>query len=368
MVGRVVNPTPVAVSPATRIANRATIATDDTLYVKMNRFDHAGDPDRGVLVALSTGWKGRVVTLYRIEGHGKTNNRPALREIFDHAQSVVDAFVGFAREEGLQQWICDAVQKQARPDTKLDITDSIRAQKKDIGRSILLRTIFLFSDALLVQLIRDDSVEWLLLEWDRGEAAELFGPANPAVAQRPRRIVAATMPDEDEVTYVAVHRVLRPNGFKVLCISYPGHQAGGAILDSAEYGRIRSRTYTDIVAVTPNSPIIPSLTESKEVIGSGIEDDVKKLRSVREDAGLRYGIEALLQSRQIQGWNQRELILSIAFGGARPAVWTPSGIDFLVRLEGRDEYSVAPFGTANRFFKKTVAGPTALPDVWIQAD
>jgi len=367
LVNCVIDPKPVKVLPGVLVKNRATVADDRTLYVKLNRFDHAGDPDRGVLIALSTGWAHKVMTLYRIEDRGKTKNKPALRSIFDSAASVVDAFAGYAREEGMQRWFCDLVRRNARQGATLDLSTAIEEHKSDIERSTLFRAIFLFSDGFLVQLARKGSVDWLILEWDRQLAKRLFGPVKPGVAQQPRRIVPAETADEDEVTYVVVHRVLRPNRFKILCISYPGHQAGGAILHGEESGRIRTRTYADIVAVAPSKPATPSLTEAKETLGSGIDADIKKLVMVREDRGLRNGIQALLQGKGIGGWEGKEVFLSIAFGGAQPARWSPTGIDFLVRLNGRGKYSVAPFGNAKRLFEVTVEGESRLPKVWTQA-
>ena len=366
MVSRLLETTPEVVNPDLPIRDRVIVGDDNTLFVKINRFNHAGDPDRGVLIALSTAWSGKVKIFYRMERRGKTLSNPKLNVIHRRSKGVSEAFWGYSKEEGLPDWLCNTILEKGRPKVTKDISAIILANAEQCKRNTLLRAIFMFSDGMLVQFSRGAENQWMELQWDRNQLSKELGPVEPKTAQVPRNIVPATEPDEDEVTYVAVHDVLRPNGFKILAVSYPGHQGSGAILRDEEHGRVRTRTYADIVAVAPCRGIVPSLTEAKEKINSGVNDDIEKLNLFRRDASLRQGLNALLELKEVFGWDKNKVLLSIAFGESRPARWTPTGIDFIVRLNGREMFSVAPFGNHAAFFPVLLEGATTLPEVFNQ--
>ena len=65
------------------------------------------------------------------------------------------------------------------------------------------------------------------------------------------------------------------------------------------------------------------------------------------------------------GEDPKKIVLSVAFGAGAGTKWSPMGIDFLVRIQARDKFEVAPFGEAVRFFKTAVSGLTQLPEVWM---
>lgn len=367
LVGRILRPSPTMVDPGTTIEERATVATDKTLYVKLNRFDHQGDPDRGVIIALSTGWKGRTIVLYKMEGRGKTKNRSELQKAFENSVEATDAFLGFGAEEGVQRWLLYIVKTKAKPGKWINISDDVHANKLSCASNSLIRTLLLFSDGILFQFVKNSTVKWFGLSWNRRHMAELLLPIDPYSPQLPRAISKATTANEDEITYATVHQVLKPNGFTILSVSYPGQQGSDPILDLEEEGRTRSRTYVDIVALTPKSTdVLPSLTEAKKSIGRGTDEDVEKLLAIGKESGKRKGLKSLLEYKGFTGWDGRKIILSVAFGSSAVTTWSPSGIDFLVRIQGREKFEVAPFGDARKFFPKTVAGLTGLPTVWQQ--
>lgn len=363
MVDRVLNPDETNINPKDLIKDRVVVGKNRTLFIKMNRFDHAGDPDRGVLEALSTGWNGAVCITYRIEGKGKTINKPALKRIFNNAQSVNTAFKGFASAEGMPNWFCDLATR-GEDGREVDVSEDFEENWIECTKSTLIRAMLLFSDGILVQMVRNDKISWIKLKWDRERVLRLLGPKDSRVAQSPRAIARALQANEDEVTYVTTHRVLKPNNFNIINVSYPGHQAGGAILNESEHGRIRSREYVDIVAVTPTETV-PSLTEAKASAKAGIEKDIKKLVRISKTTGLISGLDQLLKTHGYTNWNGKKVVLSVAFSSNSMTRWRPDNIDFIVRLNGRERFSVAPFGNARDYFS-IVEGSTNLPEVYDQ--
>ncbi len=368
MVASVLSPAHARIDPEVFVQRRVIVGDDDTLYVKINRFDHAADPDRGILVGLSSIWSKSVLALYQIRNSGKTKNKQKLATIYQKASTVVDVFAGYAAAEGMQTWFVNMIRSRAKVNRWVDCTASIGTHASTWDNNKVLATMFSYADGILVQLDRSQ-VHWLGLRWDRSalrsRIVDKIISWQSDVAQPPRTIRLADTPNEDEVTWVTVHRVLRPNDFKILCASYPGHQGSGAILDSCEGGRTRSRTYADITAIAPHSESLPSLTEAKDDIKSGIDKDIEKLLSFRFNPDLRAGLANLLEAHGFQNWDREKLLLSIAFGSAVATTWKPDNIDFLVILRGRERFQVAPFGDNRKYFK-IVEGSTELPVTYVQ--
>ncbi len=369
MVMRVLNPTPTRVDPIRMIARRVEVSSEGTLHIKINRFDHSADPDRGGLITLSSVWKGRVLCLYQIERKGKTLSKRRLKSAYGKAKSVIDAFPAYARIEGMQPWFSEAIQSCSRVLREVDITKVVLAHRAEWESNKVLRALFCYSDGILAQLKKKGKVTWVALTWSRiaphSQPKRTTGTSRQVIEQLPMAVQSATEPNEDEVTYVLINRVLWPNGFKVLNVSYPGHQGGGAILSQKESGRTRSRLYADVVAVVPGGKVIPSLTESKAVLSRGSDRDIAKLVGIRTDKGRKSGLATFLKAQNIHGWDGKQVVLSVAFGDAKGTRWEPRSIDFLVRLKGRKVFEVAPFGEARRFFK-VVAGATLLPEIFEQ--
>jgi hypothetical protein len=84
---------------------------------------------------------------------------------------------------------------------------------------------------------------------------------------------------EDEVTYTIIHKVLIPNGFQIISVSYPGAQGSWAILPNPELGKAQPREYIDVIALPPsNSKIDVILNESKGMFSkSSVETDLEKI-------------------------------------------------------------------------------------------
>jgi hypothetical protein len=365
LIDSVLTPANAVAEPTTYFIRRALVSNDDTLYVKINRFDHAADPDRGVLTALSSVWSGPVRATYQISDRGKTRKKPALRAAFETARSAIEAFAEYSKVEGLLRWFIEEVVSKGKVGGWVDCTASIEKHESSWSRSVVLRTLFSYSDGILVQL-RRTRTEWFGIECDRSiinshpkAASRVWQATTP---QLPRPVALVTRPNEDEVTWVTVHQVLKPNGFRLLYVSFPGHQGGGAILDGLESGRTRSRTYVDIIAIAPGASTVPSLTEAKDVMNAGLIADVEKLKRLRTEHGLHQGLSRLLHPSK---WDGRAMLLSVAFGGEGISTWQPNGIDFIVVLDGRNVFRVAPFGNARKYFH-LVEGDTKLPPVYKQ--
>lgn len=82
--------------------------------------------------------------------------------------------------------------------------------------------------------------------------------------------------EEDEVTYISIHNILRPNQYTIIASSFPGAQGDRAILLEAGTGRGQSRTFIDIIAHLPNK--YTALQENKAIFQKDkLQSDINKL-------------------------------------------------------------------------------------------
>lgn len=99
--------------------------------------------------------------------------------------------------------------------------------------------------------------------------------------------------EEDEVTYVSVHDILRPNNYVVIAKSYPGSQGDRAVLPQIDKGRSQLRVFVDIVAYLPDKHT--NLQENKPAFSSkDIQKDIDKLSLFKNDEDYRKALETFL--------------------------------------------------------------------------
>jgi len=134
-------------------------------------------------------------------------------------------------------------------------------------------------------------------------------------------IEVANEVDEDEVTYTIVHKVLFPNGFQIVSVSYPGSQGGGAVLPNPEHRKAQQREYPDVIALPPaNSTIDVVLNESKGMFSkSEVEKDVAKTLRYKTDSNLQDALKETLLVAQVIDKNKqlKSIVIGVAFGVKR---------------------------------------------------
>lgn len=171
-----------------------------------------------------------------------------------------------------------------------------------------LFAIFSNSDKLLIQDKKEKNR--IILRWDNIQGI-FEGESNIKTT----KIKERDFIEEDDITYIVAHQVLKKNGFKIISLSYPGAQGDRAILPQAGTGRGQSRKYIDIVACYPGKYL--DLTENK---GSyklpEVVLDIEKLNFYRSDLGFKQALNNLIE--KISPENKGlPILLSVSF-------WVPN--------------------------------------------
>lgn len=344
---------------------RVEVETDKVI-VKINRYSHAADPDRGILIYLSSiCGKPTVLTRYSVDGYTGTD-----------VQELVTEYCSEATGEGMQSDFVSAVRRafSTAGVKSADLTpDLIRMGDDSFSNKVLLSTL-LFSDGVIIHgknnLSRVD-VKWnrnRIFNMDKSKLVEslkiMLGAANLSPPLEVEQAVGSL--DEDEVTYVSVHNVLRPNGFRIVAVSYPGAQGEAAILPDRDAGRKQERMYVDVIAWLPDRGGSPSdelaLQETKDVFDqSEVEKDLAKILSIRNVAARRKALDETLARLGYSA--PKHLVIGVAFGtlSGITTTWQPDEVDFIVRIVGNRKWQVAPFGNRMRECFGQAEGDIQLP-------
>jgi hypothetical protein len=351
---------------ATRSHPRIDVGSKE-IVVKLNRFSHAADPDRGIIIfaALFTG-KEKVKIRYLI----KKNAIADVKRLFGN-------FAHQAKEEGLDENLIFAlINSNHQGNHIFDATDSIKERMKSICKNKVVDCILEYCDGIVLH-DKDDTIKAEII-WDRkilfnidsasllSFLAETKGFKEPG---KPLDLVKIQDYEinEDEVTYIVVHRVLQPNNFKLVSVSYPGAQGDAAILPERERGRAQRRMYIDVIAWLPQNSDESDLAleESKGLFNQGeVEQELAKLNEIRDEQNKKRALnETILRLGETR--TPRKIYIGIAFGLTDiTTTWRPSIIDFIVRIIGRDRWESAHFGSALDYALKIREGEAGLPEVF----
>ena len=183
-------------------------------------------------------------------------------------------------------------------------------------------------------------------------------------------IEVANEVDEDEVTYTIVHKILIPNGFQIVSVSYPGSQGGGAILPNPELGKAQPREYPDIIALPPtHSKIDVVLNESKGMFSkSSVEKDLEKILRYKTDPKLKSALKETLLVAQVIDKNKqmKNIVIGVAFGvkSGISTDWRPDNVDFIFRITNRNEWAIGIFKQEMSDLIKKIEGKTNFPKVY----
>jgi len=183
-------------------------------------------------------------------------------------------------------------------------------------------------------------------------------------------IEVANEVDEDEVTYTIVHKILIPNGFQIVSVSYPGSQGGGAILPNPELGKAQPREYPDVIALPPtHSKIDVVLNESKGMFSkSSIEKDLEKILRYKTDPKMKTALKETLFVAQVIDKNKqlKNIVIGVAFGVKNNTTteWRPDNVDFIFRVTNRNEWAIGIFKQEMSDLIKKIEGKTNFPTVY----
>ncbi len=349
---------------------------------KINRFSHAMDPDRGILTFISFVYS-QNYSIFGIYALVRPKSTDILKKELTNLKSLKAKLNGalIKDEEGVPEWFVQelkkVVNKAKSQNEKINFQPIWEKYKNKIAENKVVMTIAYFLDGMYL------NHNGIKLYWDRYKLLggnksnnnfldlfkNYFGftdyTAPPPIEEIENEV------DEDEVTYAIAHRVLIPNKFRIVSISYPGSQGGGAILPEPEKGKAQPREYPDIIALPPEKydKFDVLLNESKGMFNkSQIEKDANEILRYKTDKKLQNGLKQRLIIAQVIDKNDsvRKIVIGVAFGirSGTTTIWRPDEVDFIFRIVDREKWAIGIFNQSLKDLLPIISGETSYPKVY----
>lgn len=352
---------------------------EDWIGAKINRFSHVMDPDRGILTFISVLFSSnrKVYGIYALQ---RPKSGEELKKPFEKIEDLPRRFETALKkdENKLDKWLADEIRSKIAKAEKLtdviDIHDIFEANRSKISARVI-QTLAYFLDGIY---LNHNGVK---LVWDR---YKLIGCKQKnfldgvreklkfSVITKPLEIEQISDDiTEDEVTYTIVHRVLIPNKFRIVSVSYPGAQGGMAVLPEPEKGKSQKRSYLDVIALPPKdvSTFDILLNENKPAFSNaGVKSDVEKLRKYVANPKYKNALkQSLLEAKVIDEKGElKKILIGVGFGAItkKKTDWDTNGVDFIFRIESREKWSIGIFKPELLNLIKSIAGETDFPIVY----
>ena len=365
---------------ATNLNKLRYFVNKDWVGAKINRFSHAMDPDRGILNFISFVFS-KTHKIFGIYALVRPRGNDILKKDLDSLTTLRSKLKeAIAKDSGgVPSWFTDELIKAAKSAKTQNETINFQSvwekHKTKISDNKVVATIAFLLDGMYL------NHNGIKLVWDRrkllgnskGETLDLLKTYFSSIkfSSASALVEESNEVDEDEVTYAIAHRVLIPNKFIIVSISYPGSQGGGAILPDPDLGKAQPREYPDIIALPPskNAKIDVLLNESKGMFKQAdIEKDTAKILRYKHDIKLQTALKETLVVAQVidQNDNVRNIIIGVAFGvkSNTPTTWKPDEVDFIFRITDRKKWAIGIFNQALRNLIPKIEGDTNFPTVY----
>lgn len=375
---------------ATNLNKLRYFVNKDWVGAKINRFSHAMDPDRGILNFISFVFS-KTHKIYGIYALVRPRSGKVLKEEMTDLNSLkIKAKVAFEKDELLKakknkkidpllksfaEEVLKILEEVNNLNEEVDFQYFWEKHINQISNNKVIATIAFLLDGMY---LNHNGVK---LVWDRrkllgnskGEMLNLLKTYFSSVkfSSASELVEESKEVDEDEVTYAIVHRVLIPNKFRIVSISYPGSQGGGAVLPDHELGKAQHREYPDIIALPPTkiSKIDVLLNESKGMFRQAdIEKDTSKILRYKHDKKLQEALKETLVVAKVIDKNHkvRNIIIGVSFGvkSNTPTTWKPDEVDFIFRITDRKKWAIGIFNQALSNLIPKIEGNTNFPTVY----
>ena len=347
---------------------------------KINRFSHAMDPDRGILTFISflLSENRKVYGIYALKRTSPTLNID-INSIDIMRTQLYKALQKDKKDGGgVTPWFEKLLTKAANNaktlKDEIDITNDILKDINETMANKVVMTLLYFLDGIYL------NHNGILVKWDKQKLvnsknnnfaqafAQHFG-FTKYVEPTPITEIYGEV-DEDEVTYAIVHRVLIPNRFNIVSISYPGSQGGGAVLPKPELGKAQPREYPDVIALPPKGTNIDVvLNESKGMFNkTEVEKDLNKLLFYKTDRKHLAALQETLLVAQVINVHKQicNIVIGVSFGtnSSKRTSWNPSKVDFIFRIVDRTDWAIGIFSQQMKNTIKDIQGKTNFPKVF----
>lgn len=332
----------------------------EKIIIKINRFSHAADPDRGILVFSSFVFDDKLIyARYKVKKDSK------------NISELISTFASEASSRGITFF--NQLKSLPIKNDLHDITNFLIKTKRSWQSNKVLKSLFLFSDGIIIH-DKNNSIR-LSLKWNRNNILGISDEKkwirgilefyHLDVYSDPLPLSISTELNEDEVSYIVIHNILVPNGYKVLSVSYPGAQGDAAILPDSDKGRKQKRLYIDIIAIPPSFKNNIALEESKDYFNSkSINEAVQRLNLFKTDKNMFSALVNTLKRFHYQ-YKIKRILIGVAFGVKNKiSYWQPYNIDYLIRIYDKSKWQVAYFGNLMRKTFKFIEGTISLPTIF----
>ncbi|MCA6070509.1 MAG: hypothetical protein LE180_05340 [Endomicrobium sp.] len=352
---------------------------DKFVAAKINRFSHAMDPDRGILIFISSlfSQKMSVFGIYAlVRPHGSYLVKKDMTSV-DTMRKKLKIVLEMDRQ-GLPNWLIEELNKVIKSvkylDEQINFQPIWEKYKNELLKNKVVMTLAYFLDGIYLN-HNGVCIKWdkrALLNSNNGNfleaLSENFGFSNYTSPTNITEVVDEV--DEDEITYSIVHKVLIPNGFKIVSVSYPGSQGGGAILPKPELGKAQPREYPDIIALPPkNSKIDVVLNESKGMfVQKAIEADLEKILRYKVVNKLKEALKETLFVAQVIDKNKelKNIVIGVSFGvkDNTQTTWKADKVDFIFRVINRKQWAIGIFKQSMKDLIGKIEGKTDFPKIY----
>jgi hypothetical protein len=355
---------------------------ENWIGAKINRFSHAMDPDRGILTFISFIYS-QNYSICGIYALVRPRSTDILKGEIKNLNSLKLKFSAALQKDAgsIPKWFIDEVNKIVKnakgQNEEINFQPIWEKYRNKITENKVIMTIAYLLDGMY---LNHDGIK---LYWDKYKLLggnknnsnflnllkNFFGFANyttPLPIEEVKNEV-----DEDEVTYAITHRVLIPNKFYIVSISYPGSQGGGAILPEPEKGKAQPREYLDIIALPPkkSDKFDVLLNESKGMFNQvEIEKATNKISRYKTSKKLQTALKRTLVVAQVidKNDNVRKIVIGVAFGvkSNTPTTWHPDKVDFIFRIVAREKWAMGIFDQELKNLIPTITGETNYPKIY----
>jgi len=295
--------TPLADHSSFRSSRLKWLKKENAFLFKLNRMGHAMDPERGMIWYYKCRYNEEIISRIVFPSRGdRVFEKNKLKNDLDYLNAFIEGtsldmggnFTTFLKTQGYLS--PKLVSKE------INITKFVSDNLNLFNKALL--AIFSNSSKLLIQNKRGKTK--IVLGWDITQ--NIFGENSNIKATK---VKERDFIEEDDITYIVAHQVLRKNGFDIISLSYPGAQGDRAIFPQAGTGRGQPRKYVDIIACYPKKYL--DLTENK---GSyklpEVVSDIEKLNFYKSNLHFRQALDNLLE--EISPKNKElPLLLSVSF-------------------------------------------------------
>lgn len=341
------------------------IKNSEEFVLKLNRFGHAMDPERGMLAYYGTIYEKTVSKmLFSDKNNAWYKDTPKETEIKEYiAASGLDNGYDFLHCFMLGSGLYNnsdfnvvelSFKLNESNSIAVDLTSFLINNYLTLNKA--LRTIFKYSKYLII--VDKNNCARVRLHWDFFDKNETFKGAPNITPIRPREIFS-----EDDVTYIVVHDVLKNNGYKIIAVSYPGAQADRVVLIAPGTGRRQERRYIDIISYLPNKYTALQANKGK-FSRAQTQKDIDELQKYKNSDDHKNGILAFID--RFEKSAPKTLKIGVGFwANSRFSVSDLKDLDiknmdyFVYLTSDRKEWYIWNTGSGDMF--KTMKGKINIP-------